>query len=466
MKKEVAKTRLALSFVAVFVVGMASFAIIYQITSGYLFRHDGAGYFLYAVSIVTDFDTEVTDDYLELDAYVPVDSPALSGLRTHREPNPTSVILPWPIGAGLVMAPFYAVGYGLEVAVAAASGREANPFGAIPQVFFAASSLVYGWLGLWATYSCCRRIAEPRIATMATLGMMLGGPAVYYIFFHPSMAHASSFGLVALFILLWWRRWDGEPVSIVWLGALSGLLVMVRYQNAVFGILLAALLVSEVRTRGLALAVRSGLTASGACLALLSLQAFHLWKIERVAASHYWQTESMVLGDNPLDLSSPFFFDVLFSCRHGAITWAPIIAFGFLGLVVAWRGNSWSRLLVCVFLLDVYLVGSLRGPVEILESLDAPPSDLETNWSGGHAFGMRYLTECASLLAIGLAVWLKRLGKGVGRIVWPSLVGLLVVVNGLLLMAYGLGTIDRVGGVTYAEMAAGIVEALGRLLGR
>ncbi|MEM7349525.1 MAG: hypothetical protein AAF657_01880 [Acidobacteriota bacterium] len=462
----VAPRWLWLSALVIWAVGTACFAFVFHLSDGFLFRHDGTGYFLYAHSLVTDFDSEVTDDYRALNAFVPEGSPAMSGLRTRREPDPRHVDLPWPMGSGLVMAPFYAVGLVLEHAVAAIGGREPQPFGILPQYFFGLGSLAYGWLGLWATFLCCRRITGVRSAGAATLAALLGGPVVFYTFFHPSMAHASSFGLVALFIWLWWRRWAGEPVKIVWLGLLIGLLVTVRYQNAIFGLLLATLLLYEAYRKTLPVAIRSGVVASLAFLAPVSLQVAHLAMVQDEAATRqHWQTEDLTLGRNLMDPSSPFFFATLFSCRHGAIYWAPLIGVGLLGLFAAGRGAGWARLFVLVFVANVYLVGCLRGPPELMTSLDAPPSLEETNWSGGHAFGMRYFTECAPLVAVGLAALLGRFRTGVGRRVLAMVVSLGVLWNGLLLLAYGMGTIDRVGCVTHTEMARGALTAVQRLAG-
>ncbi len=481
-RKAVARIKLATA-AAVLLVGTLTFGFVFHISDGYLFRHDGTGYFLYTHSIVTDFDTEVTDDYLELNARVPADSPAMSGLRTRREAVPENVSLPWPIGPGVVMAPFYAAGYGCEWLIAEASGRDPDPFGLVPQFAFGLGSLFYGWLGIWATFLCCRRLAAGSIAWGATLALLAGGPAVFYIFFHPTMAHAASLGLVSLYLLLWWRRWDGEPQSggnrsIAILGLLAGLMVIVRYQNAIFGILLAALLLREARRTSWRTAFHSGVIAGLACLAPISLQVMHLTMVQGVAVqgegAQDWQSEDLTLGRNLMDVSSPYFFDALFSCRHGAIYWAPIIGVGLLGLLVAGRSAGWARLFVLVILADVYLIGCLRGPPELMVSLTAPPSADETNWSGGHAFGMRYLTECMPLLAAGLAAGLSSLssrsrrGAKVRSGAWWAAVagvGVLVALNSLLLLAYGMGTIDRVECVTWGEMAVGAGQALTELLG-
>ncbi len=465
------KKWLLASGIAVLLCGTVCFAAVMHLTSGYLFRNDGTGYFLLTQSMVLDFDTEVTDDYLALDDRVPPESPAMSGLRTRRQPNPERVVFSWPIGSGLVMTPFYAAGYGLERLAATVAGSEPDPYGFLPQYAFGLGALFYGWLGFWATFLCCRRATgsvapEGRKRDLAAAGAaMLAGPAAFYVFFNPTMAHASSLGLTALFVLLWWRCWDGEAPgakAFVGLGLMYGLLVIVRYQNAIFGLLLAGLVWRLARRSSPWVALRAAAVVSLACLAPLSLQLAHLSAIDGTGDWH--SEEALTLGRNPIDLSSPFLFEVLFSCRHGWIYWSPVAGLGALGLLWISGRHAWARLLVIVLVVNVYLIGCLRGPPELMESLDAPPSLDETHWSGGHAFGMRYLTETAPLVALGLASWLARLGAGYRRRALYAVLALLVAWNGLLLLAYGSGEISRAGCVTHLEMASGAIRALARLV--
>ncbi len=462
--KTLPKKWLLPSLGAVLVAGTACFAVVIHWTPGYLFRNDGTGYFLLAQSMVLDLDTEVTDDYLALDARVPPGSPAMSGLRTWREPNPERVVLPWPIGSGLVMAPFYAAGYCLELLAAAIRGRQADPYGLLPQVFYGFGSLFYGWLAFWATFLCCRRLVGSGMSAIAAAAPMFAGPAVFYVFFNPTMAHASSLGLAALFLYFWSGCWTGETASSTSfgvLGLLLGLLVTVRYQNAIFGLLLVALIWRLLRRRSAMAALRAAGVASVACLPPLLLQVAHL---AVVGGSEDWHSEGgLMLGRNPIDLSSPFFFETLFSCRHGAVYWAPVAGLGIFGLLWVAGRFGWARILVLVLLANVYLIGCLRGPLEVMESPAAPPSAVESHWSGGHAFGMRYLTESAPLLALGLAVLLKQAGT-IRRRALIAVLGLLVAWNGLLLLAYGSGEISRVGCVTYSEMVSGAGRALVRFL--
>jgi hypothetical protein len=467
-----------LSALAVLAAGAVTFSAVITQT-GYLFRNDGTAYFLYARSLVVDRDVDVTPEYRVLNSRLPADSPVMMAVRYSARPVPGTdcIVFPWPAGTGWVTAPFYALGYAVERAAAWRAGRAPDSFGVAPQLGYGLGSLAFGLLGFWATWLCCRRAAgdlggDPFATTAAAHAVVLGGPAVFYVLFHPTMSHAPSFGLVALLVLLWWRRWEGEgpPFAVLWL--LLGLLVFVRYQNAVFAILPLSLLPREVarlrrvrRSPGRASisSAAGGTTGGLACLLPIVLIVLTM------PGEPGGAPRVLTFAQNDLDLRSPHFFQVLFSCQHGAFYWAPVLGLGFAGLLWAARGASWARVLALVFLADVYLTGTLEGMGG-------------TNWSGGHAFGMRYLTECAPLLAAGLAVLVRRTaGATAGeldgsagtdrsrrrrRLVWAGVLGLLVAGNGLLILAYGAGEISHSGCVTYGEMAAGAARALAGLFTR
>ena len=379
------------------------------------------------------------------------------------------------------MAPFYALGYGVERLLAPFDGRAADSFGPVPQLFYGLGALCYGLLGGWATFFACRRVAGAAAAALASLGMMLGGPLLFYLFFHPAMSHAPSFALVAVLVLRWWRHWDLEAAGTVlrpavsrWarpatqaaaragaeLGLWLGLLVLVRYQNLTYALLPLAYALRLARTRSPAAAWRAGGAAALTALAVLSLQGIHLLRYGSSGGLPLGLAaqggRGLTLAENRLDLASPNFWRVLFSCQHGAFYWTPMLALGGAGLLwAAWR-HSWARVFLAVFLANVYLVGCLSGG---------------TNWSGDHAFGMRYLADCAPLLAAGLAAalaaGLTRLSARGGHRVAAAgvraaaaLVALLVAANGLLVLAFSTGAIAHEGCVTYPQMAAAIGRTL------
>jgi hypothetical protein len=522
------------SVVAVVGLGCAIFAEVAARTGGWLVRGDGLAYYMTARSLVLDRDTDLSDEYAALDARLPAGSPVLQAVRWSARRNPATgrVELPWPIGTGLVMAPFFALGYGVEKLLAALDGHAPDAYGPVPQLFYGLGALLYGLLGGWATWRCCRRVAGIEVAAIACLGTILGGPLLFYLFLHPAMSHAPSFALVALLAVRWWRHYDAlsgpvaEPANVLrprisrWvaaptaapelraaleLGLLFGLLVLVRYQNLTYGLLPLAYLWRVTHQRPARLALRAAALLAAATLAVASLQGLHLLSSGAPAAAPAAATPApaveqaiaatprapspaasaatratatpqpaatqapvsaasaapppaavptdFMLAQNRFDLTSPNFARVLLSCQHGAFYWTPVLALGFAGLLwAAWR-RAWARLFLAVFLANVYLVGCLAGG---------------TNWSGDHAFGMRYLADCAPLLAAGLAAGLEAAlarstarGPLAGR--WTAamraaagFMALLAAGNGLLVLAFSTGRIDREGCVTYPQMGTAI----------
>jgi hypothetical protein len=500
-----------LSAALAFGVAAVSLPAVAARTGGWLARGDGLAYFLYARALVVEGGADPSAGYRLLDARLPADPLGpMAALResARRQPGGGRIVLPWPIGAGLLMAPFYAAGWGAEKAAARHAGRAPDSFGFLPQLFYGFGAVAYGLLAFWASFLTAARVADAGAAALAVLALMLGGPAAFYVFLHPTIAHAASLGLAALLVLTWWRLWEtGEagagdgagvlaapppargPVpatrvplaSLALLAALLGLLVLVRYQNVVFALLPAALLARLAVRRGrrAARTVAVGAALTGlACAAPfgMALAAQEPAAVTAAAAGHAAEPPAaaatatpaatataatavakgagqaaagdggLVVGQNRFDLRSPHFFAVLVSCQHGAFYWTPVLGLGAAALAWAAVHHGWGRVLAAVLLANVYLVGCLAGG---------------TNWSGDNAYGMRYLVESVPLLAPPLAALVAP--RPSARWAWTLALALLVAANGLLMLAFARHTIAHGGCVTYRQMAAGIAEALTRV---
>jgi len=456
----VTRRTVLLSLLLVLTVGSMSFLVTIKMSrAGSLVKTDGLAYFLYARSAVIDFDTDITNEYEELDARIPAGyDNMMVALRKHgkRHPQTGRIVVPWPVGSGLVMVPFYATGWGLELAVARLTGRPPDSYGLIPQFFYGTGSLLYGLLGFWCIYLICRRVegaAHTRVLRVPVTWVcppvaIFASSAAFYIFISPSMAHAASLGLVALFVLLWWQRWDGEAEGIALLGFLLGVLVTVRYQNAMFFPLLVALVLREWRRNSFRAAVQQAVVGIAALVVPLLVQVLHYFTQHGFSRHGVgMDSTSIQLEQNQVTLISHGFSDILFSCLHGAIYWTPIVGVALFGLLLAARRKGWARIFALTFCTQVYLLGALADS------------------SAGHAFGMRYLIETTPLWAAGLTFLLVHSRDRVPTPIWGALFAVLLAINALLILAFGAGTISGTHCVTHGEMVRGILKALGRLTG-
>jgi hypothetical protein len=430
--------------VAVGILSLNSF-----VPDGSIIRSDGLAYFMYARSIVVDHDTDLTAEYpavMQRYANQPHLTTSLV-IYGHRVPGTGKFVVPWPIGAGVLMAPFYAVGYGAEYAVASLQHRAPDDFGAIPQYAVALGSVLFGVLAFWTSFACCVRIGTVRAAYLGSLSALLASPAVFYIFFAPTMAHAISLGLVGLLTWMFLVSWQDGTQRVFLLGLLLGVLVAVRYQNVLFGLMVIALLARDTWRRGVAVGLReTAMVALGGAIPI-AMQAAHYVAMNGLSLGYQADTGQglVLLNHARIGLDASQFVGVMFSCNKGAFYWAPLMAIGVVGLLDAARRHAWATIMVAIFLANVVLISLLRWG-------NATALDM------GVSFGMRYLTECCVLVAMGLAALAS---KARTRAVWQcsvAVAALFSVWNLALVLAYVM-TIPRAGCVTYPEMAHGMGRA-------
>ncbi|HVT58336.1 MAG TPA: hypothetical protein VHR45_08040 [Thermoanaerobaculia bacterium] len=239
--------------------------------------------------------------------------------------------------------------------------------------------------------------SDPRLALLATVALLAAtplavyGPAVY------TMAHLPSALATCLFVacLLWLERevcaWDrsagrhpGAAVGCALLaGVALGLVFLVRWQDAVFALLLwvplAPLLVVGRRALPRLALLLAAVAAGGAVVASLQLHAWHL---------EYGSWLTVPQGEGYMRWTAPRLADFLLSGHSGLLTWSPLFALAAAGLLLPWRcrlSPHWRIAALAVLAVEVYLSAAVR------------------DWWGGHSFGARRMTSCVPLLAIGLA---------------------------------------------------------------
>ena len=144
------------------------------------------------------------------------------------------------IGPAILWAPFYAVA---DLAVRIAGGGM-GPRDGLSHPYIAAvayGSAFYGFLAVVLSMVAAARVvygsAEriPPAAVAAALAIWLGTPLCFYMYVAPPMSHASSAFAVSAFVLAWLvvrQQWSHAGLAV--LGALAGLMAMVREQDFFF----------------------------------------------------------------------------------------------------------------------------------------------------------------------------------------------------------------------------------------
>jgi len=440
-----------------FLVAIATFSVTVKF-AGSLIWSDGVVYFLYARAVVLDRSIDITEGYDLLDKRFPARSEMMGPVRRWSVRGTSGKVLAtWPAGAGIALAPFYAAGYAVERARAALSGGTADSLGVITQYFFGLGSVAYALLGFWAMFVVSRAVAGAKAAYISSTCIAFASPLVFYVFVNPSMAHAVSFGLVAVLTLLWWRAWNTGfgAAQMVAMGLVLGALFTIRYQNALFGIMLVAL-AGRGASKDIAVRFRACVVGAAACLVPIVLVNVPSFLAAQHAARLAIVDGVLHVGAYAVDMRSPFFFEGFLSCRQGTFHWSPVLAAGLAGLAWAARTKqAWPWPLIATVLAHGWLIGGLR--------VAGAPEGLDWNkhWDGATSFGMRYMVECIPLFALGLAVLVRSaVGTRAGMLCCLGAGACLIAWNGLLTLAYALGTISHSYCVTYAEMVKGVGRAL------
>src|SRR5690242_511298 len=301
-------------------------------------RGDGVGYYAYARALLIQHNLDFTADYQHANARF-----RELRLDANRRPLPdfrTStghLDNHFSIGPALLWAPALAATHAaVLLARALGSAVPADGFSLPYRLAMALTTAALGFLALLLAFRIARNYVEERWALLAALAVWGGTSLPVYMYFNPSWSHAQSAFAVALFFWYWLKTRLQRSVSR-WLvlGALAGLMIDVYYVNAVLlAVLLPELLQAYLAVfRAAAWRDLATLLAKEAVFAALIFIC-----LLPTFASHYVIYGSpFSSGYIPLHFwywKSPYFAQVLFSSNHGLLSWTPLIALSFVGLLL------------------------------------------------------------------------------------------------------------------------------------
>ncbi len=462
---------------------LAVFVLLLPLSTPRIYATDEVQYYAYLHSLYFDNDLDFANEYRHF-ADVGIrngDQAVYNALLRDRSDDPPLNPATGkyrnlaPIGSAILWSPGFALA-DVGVRLARMGGVDVAADGYSAPYIWAVCfmSALYALLGLLLCYQMARRFVGVFAATLATVGVWLASPLVFYTYIAMPWSHATAFFLVALFLALWLRDVNGtlleqRALRPWWrwalLGIVGGLMVSTREQMGLFLLLPAVeggiAYVNVLRRSGVgrrparadtryALPLRHlliGHVIFGVCFVLALLPQL---------ATYY------VLNGRPMPANvvtgklsssggiSPHFFDTLIHPAHGAFFWSPIIAIGLVGLLwVARRDWLLAALLLLGFVAQTYLNGSFG-----------------TTWHLSRAFGYRRLIECTPIFIIGLALLFEHGRSRLGHAPLVLLVALLVYWNAGLVVQWAIVRPEMRAGLIWDGMVYyQFVEVPGRLVG-
>jgi len=219
------------------------------------------------------------------------------------------------------------------------------------------------------------------------------------------------------------------------LGISGGLMVLVRYDSAIFLLLPFFDVIERIWKSDSTLA--SGLKGTGLLSIGIFIALIPNFIVKRILYGSFLKTgysrSWTPLGWNWTSLK---IIPVLFSSRHGIFTWTPILLFATVGLFLFFKKDKkFALYLAILYLLMLYLVSCLP------------------DWWQDSSFGGRYFISCTPIFIFGLASLIEMVKKRIS-LKWLSIVGFFLIIwNFLFIIQFGLGLIPRENYISWRKMA-------------
>jgi len=406
---------------------------------------DAVYYYVYLPSLLLDHDLDLEDDLAAV-----WDHPVEAGHTVAGRVGD-----PFSIGPALLWSPFFLLAHVVSLTLKAV-GADVPVDGAGPIYYLMVylGNALYALGGVLLTGRFLLGRFAPAAAALSALVVLAATPVTFYLWSFSPMSHAVSLFAVALFLVAWQARGWGV-VS----GVAAGLTFLVRWQDVL--VVLApviATLAAMIRSRREQDADSLG---PGWREMIGFVVGFGLAPAAQLAAWAvlYGSLVTVPQGSGFIDLAHSHVLNVLFSTRHGLLSWHPVLAVALVGLGLRTRAARGSdpvevseRALAAgalvVFALEVWLNGATR------------------DWWAGWSFGNRRFVGVLPLLAVGIAEIVRRVRVRPAAFALAVAAAGLVVWNQLFLVQYRHGLIPRSGSPTLAEMTTDKLRLSSRLEAR
>lgn len=421
--------------------GFAVLAILYLCSLPFVAHRmtasDAIEYYVYDRSLYFDHNLDFVNDYQGFYDRNPKGLANFkAGFIDKRNPS-GKAINNGPIGSAILWVPFFLVGDGAARLLHAVGTSTAADGYSLPYIWAVSlGSALYAGMALLLTYLLARAITDRRAALWASLVIWLGTPALFYSHLAPTYAHATSWFAAAAFLTVWFRMRERRSwFGWVALGALGGLVAMVREQDAVF-LLVPVVdellrLIPGIRSherrwmRDVGRTLIGGLVM-GCCAVLAFMPQLLVYR----ALNGNLRPSSEV--SDKLQWNAPNALRVLFDPGHGLFLWTPILVLAVVGLgLLIQRDPRLGVTLATGFVMTWYLNGSFQ------------------TWTTAGAFGARRFIVCSPIFAVGLAELFRRFGertagtRSILRLWVPVIAVIAILWNGGLILQFVTHDMDR-----------------------
>lgn len=335
---------------------------------------DGAYYYVYLPSLFLDGDLDFDNQY----------TVTKNWYRLGKTPIGRAGNV-FGIGPAMFQAPAFLVGH----AIAIAKDERRDGFSTWETGLVLSTSLMFT-LGavLLVARIVRRRVGDGPASVIGPLLAMVAGSLWYYSIRQPGYAHPYAAFATAWLIERWDASYDGDGprrwTTWLHLGIAMGAAILARPQLVLWGVVLVAAVIDDIRRRGgvpwTSLVARWAI-AGAAMLVVFSPQLV-AWKLL------YGSWYTVPQGEGFMRWDDPAWTETLFSSRNGLFPWAPL----YLPMLAGLAFTSARRRLASLLLLGLLLQAFVNGAV--------------WDWWAGGSFGGRRFDSTFVVFALGASALL------------------------------------------------------------
>jgi hypothetical protein len=409
-------------------------------------RGDGVGYYAYARSLVIEGHLNFEKDWQHGNESFAMGRVDENGrVRADQYTTTGHIANLWAVGPSILWAPFLVITHlGVLLCDRLGAHIPADGFSSPYLITMACATALYGFLGLWISFSLTRKYFAERWAFLATLGIWWASSLPVYMYFNPSWSHAHSAFVDSLF-LWYWHRTRGARTLGQWilLGMISGLMVDVYYPN---GTLLLIPLFEALAGYWRILKRRGRATHSLAeefLAHIMYMGTFVVALFPTIITRQLIFGNPLRTGYGPVEMwnwKSPALWNVLFSSDHGLFSWTPILLLASIGLLALRRVDK---------TVADYLIASMVAFYCVIA--------LHVNWDGMSSFGSRFFVSLTPMFVLGLAAlfdfaamkWVER----PAALASSAVTAIFILWNLGLIFQWGTHLIPARGPISFREAA-------------
>jgi hypothetical protein len=239
--------------------------------------------------------------------------------------------------------------------------------------------------GLRRLASLCSEWMAPEDRHWGLVLAFFGTTLFFYSAMFPFMTHCLGFTVAVYFMsgLRSLSRGESPNRNLAMLGALAGLLFLIRPQQALLPLLSLPWLLSPLRGKPAAWLPGAVAGAAASLAAIVATLCYNKVQFGIYTLNGY------AVANEGFDFLRPDFHYVLLGSERGLLYYTPLVLLAVPGLLIIFRKDRTSWLLPAALnaLAQIYLVAAWWCP------------------SQGDSFGLRMWTESVPVAAIGLAAF-------------------------------------------------------------